>query len=905
MSNQRPDPQALLARVQAEEARAARGRLKIFFGAAPGVGKTYAMLAEARALRAAGREVLVGVVETHGRAETEALLADLEVLPRQAVAYRGVELREFDLDAALERRPALLLVDELAHTNAPGARHSKRWQDVQELLAAGVSVFTTLNVQHLESLNDVVAQITGVVVRETVPDSLVEQADEIELVDLPPEELLERLRAGKVYLPQQAEQAGRHFFRKGNLIALRELALRRTAERVDAQMEHYRRDQAIAEPWPAHDRLLVWLDLGPLGPRLVRAARRMAGRLRSDWIVAYVEQPDHARQPEPARDQLTQTLRLAQQLGAEVVTLSGASPSEALLAYARTRNVAKILVGKSQRPRWRELVFGSPVDELIRHSGVIDVYVISGEADEQPPAPSLALEPSSPARAYVWAAAVVVCCTLLAELAHPTFELTNLVMFYLLGVLLVALRIGRGPAIVASVLSVASFDFFFVQPYLTFVVSDSQYLLTFAVMLSVALVISTLTTRLRQQAEGAIAREQRTAALYRLSRELAAVRSIEQVLAAVVQMVSETFGSAVVLLLPVREGRLQPWGTATGWWGSQISEPMVFAPDARDRGVAQWVYERGELAGLGTSTLPSAGGVYVPLRAAHGTVGVLGLKPRVGRQRLTPEQQALLDAFASQTALAIERIRLVQEAQAAQIQAETERTRAVLFSSVSHDLRTPLATISGAAATLSDDSEQLAPPERRELAQMIADQAGRLTRLVRNLMELARLESGALPLRTEPQAMEEVVGAALTRLEGPLGERPVELDLPDSLPLVPLDAVLFEQVLINLIENALRYTPADSPIALSARAEADSLTLSVADRGPGIPAGDEERVFEKFYRAPGATADGGVGLGLAICRAIVSAHGGRIWASSLPSGGAQFQIRLPLNRAALDDETML
>lgn len=900
MSDQRPDPQALLARVQAEEARAARGRLKIFFGAAPGVGKTYAMLSEARALRAAGQDVLVGVAETHGRAETEALLDGLELLPRRSVGHRGVALRELDLERALERRPGLLLLDELAHTNAPGARHAKRWQDVQDLLAAGVSVFTTLNVQHLESLSDVVAQITGVVVRETVPDSLVEQADEIELVDLPPEELLERLRAGKVYLPQQAEQAGRHFFRKGNLIALRELALRRTAEYVDAQMERERRDRAIAEPWPAHERLLVWLEPGPLGPRLVRAARRLAGRLHSAWIVAYVEQPEHARLPEPARDQLTQTLRLAAQLGAEVVTLSGARPAEALLAYARTRNASKILVGTPPRPRWRALLAGSPVDELIRGSGVIDVYVISGGADERAPQAAPALEPSSPARAYTWAALVVLACTLLAELAHPTFELTNLVMLYLLGVLLVALRLGRGPAILASLLSVASFDFFFVQPYLTFAVSDTQYLLTFAVMLSVALVISTLTARLRQQAHSAIAREQRTAALYRLSRELAAVRSMEQVLAAVVRIVSETFGSAVVLLLPVRAGRLQPWGSAAGWWGAQISEPMVFAPEAADRGVAQWVYERGEPAGLGTSTLPSAGAVYVPLRAAHGTVGVLGLRPRVGRQRLTPEQQALLDAFASQTALAIERIRLVQEAQSAQIQAETERSRAALFGSVSHDLRTPLATISGAANTLSADGDTLGAAERRELAALIAGEAGRLTRLMRNLLELARLESAALPLRGEPHALEEVVGAALTRLEGPLGQRPLELDLPDDLPPLPLDAVLFEQVLINLLENALRYTPADSPLRIGARADDAGVTLSVADRGPGIPPGDEERVFDKFYRAPGAGGDGGVGLGLAICRAIVAAHGGRIWAEPRPGGGALFQIALPLRESTAD-----
>jgi two-component system sensor histidine kinase KdpD len=660
MSEQRPDPDALLARVQAEEAQQARGKLKIFFGAAAGVGKTYAMLEAAHARRADGVDVVVGWVDTHGRAETEALLQGLEVLPRRPLAYRGATMDEFDLDAALARRPALLLVDELAHTNVPGSRHAKRWQDVAELLEAGIDVYTTVNVQHLETLNDVVAQITGVIVRETVPDSMLERADEVELVDLPPDDLLQRLREGKVYVPRQIERAIQNFFQKGNLIALRELALRRMADRVDDQMQVYRRTHDIVETWPTTERLLVCVSPSPLAARLVRAARRMAARLRAEWLVVYVETPAHLRLPEADRDRVVQTLRLAQQLGAETVTLSGQKVSEELLTYARTRNVAKIVVGKPKVWRWRDRIFGSVVDELVWGSDEIDVYVLSGEADTLRPQVVHMLERHSDWPAYGRGLTVVVLCTVLAWLVSPLFGEPNLIMIYLLGVVAVARRSGRGPAILASVLSVVAFDFFFVPPYLTFAVSDVEYLVTFAVMLLVALIISTLTVRLQQQAEAAGQRERRTAALYAMSRDLANRRDTNSLLAAATRHISEVFESQVMLLLPDADGHLQTRGISAE---RDATEPRTLALDAKELGVAQWVYEHQQMAGLGTATLPGTEALYVPLIAVRGVVGVLGIRPDLPRRLLTLEQVHLLETFASQTALAIERAMLAEEAQ--------------------------------------------------------------------------------------------------------------------------------------------------------------------------------------------------------------------------------------------------
>ncbi len=878
----RPDPEALLARVKAEEARQRRGKLKIFLGAAAGVGKTYAMLEAAREQKADGVDVLVGYVETHGRAETDALLVGLELLPPRMVDYRGTALREFDLDGALARRPALILVDELAHTNAPGSRHAKRWQDVVELLDAGINVYTTMNVQHLETLNDVVAKITGVVVRETVPDSVFEQADEVELIDLPPDELLERFKDGKVYMPEQAEEAVKNFFRKGNLIALRELALRRTAERVDAQMRVYMHEHAIGKSWPTAERLLVCISPGPESARLVRAGRRMADRLGAPWIAAYVETPAQLRLPPEVRDRVTQTLRLAEQLGAETVRLPGEKMSEAILAFAHDRNVTKIVVGKPRRRLWTRILIGSIVDALVQGSGDVDIYVISAERE-----PGVPLGPvgrramPSDWAPYGWAMAVIALASGAAWLTLPFFELANLVMVYLLGIVVVATRYGRGPSLVASILSVAALDFFFVPPVFTFAVTDVRYLFTFVVMLVVGLVTSSLAARIRMQAEAARQREQRTAALYAMSRELASTRGLNELLAIAVRHISEVFRSQIVVLLPGVGGEsLVPWGSGQ------------FTLDSNELGVSKWVHEHHQPAGLGTATLPGASALYLPLQAPRGPVGVLGIRPADRHALDAPDQLHQLETFSNQTALAIERANLADEAQQAQVRIETERLRNSLLSSVSHDLRTPLATIKGAATTILENGSKLDARTRQELLESVREEADRLNRLVQNLLEMTRLESGALQLRKEWHPLEEVIGAALSRLGKQLADRRVDTHVPTDLPLVPIDDVLIEQVLVNLLDNAIKYTPTSSPIRILATSTDEAVTVEVADHGPGLPRGEEDKVFEKFYR--GLPGGRGAGLGLAISQGIVKAHGGHIWAQNLPEGGVAFLFTLPL-----------
>ncbi len=886
MTERRPDPDALLARAKEEEARASRGRLKLFFGAAAGVGKTYAMLEAACEQRANGVDVVVGYVETHGRAETEALLEGLEILPPRPVVHHGATLKEFDLDAALSRRPTLILVDELAHTNAPGSRHAKRWQDVLELLDAGINVYTTVNVQHVESLNDVVAKITGIVVRETVPDSVLERADEVELVDLPPEDLLQRFKEGKVYMPAQAEQAVRNFFRKGNLIALRELALRCTAERVDAQMRVYMREHAIETIWPAAERLLVCVSASPYSTRLIRTAKRMAERLGGQWIAAYVETPAQLRLPPEARDRVVHVLRLAEQLGAEIVTLSGERMSEEILAFAHARNVTKIIVGKPARPLWKRILIGSIVDALVEGSGDIDIYVTTGEREDAAPiAPVRRRAIPTDWPAYGRATAVVALATGVAWLMVPFFELSNLIMAYLLGIVVVAMRHGRGASLLASVLSVAAFDFFFVPPYFTFAVSDVRYIFTFAVMLVVGLVISGLTARIRAQASAARHREQRTDALYAMSRELASTRGVDELLTIAVRHISEVFRSQLVVVLPDAGGGLAPWK------GGQ------YEMDANELGVSRWVYEHRQRAGLGTSTLPGASALYLPLIASRGPVGVLGVRPADRHSLDAPEQLRQLETFANQTALAIERALQADETQEARVRMETERLRNSLLSSVSHDLTTPLAAITAAVNAILGDGSRLDAQARRELLESVREEAERLNRLVQNLLEMTRLESGALQLKKEWHPLEEVVGAALTRLGKRLAGRRVTTRVPPDLPLVPIDKVLIEQVLVNLLDNAVKHTPPGSPINILTTATDQAVTVEVADRGPGLPPGEEHKVFEKFYRAePG---DGrGTGLGLSICRGIVRAHGGRIWAQNLPEGGVAFLFTLPFTEAS-------
>lgn len=882
MEERRPDPDLLLAQVRQEEERARQGRLKIFFGAAPGVGKTYAMLEAAQQRRAEGIDVVVGLAETHGRRETEVLLEGLEVLPRRRVEYHGTTLAEFDLDAALARRAALLLVDELAHTNAPDSRHRKRWQDVFELLAAGIDVYTTLNVQHLESLNDVVAQITGVVVRETLPDSVLDRADEIELVDLPPEELLQRLKEGKVYVAELIERARENFFRRGNLLALRELALRRTADRVDEQMQSYRRGKRVHAVWPAAERILVCVGANPRSIRLIRAAKRMAAALRADWIAANVEAPAKVRPSESDLKQLAEHMRLAESLGAETVTLTGHRASEEILTYARTRNVTKIIIGKPTHARWKDKLFGSVLDEVVRGSGDIDVYVITGDTGEPVPRPAGKAAPVPwEARDWLLSLGSVAACTGMAALMFPYFALVDLAMVYLLGVVFTASRASKGAAFVATLLSVAAFDFFFVPPYYTFAVSDIRYFVTFVVMFVVGFVISRLTLRVREQADAARLRERRTAALYNLSRELVRERGTEQLAALAIKHIGEVVSSQVAVLVPDERGNLV----------IPVTGPDTFALDQREMSVARWAFDHRQRAGLGTDTLPGARALYLPLVASARTVGVLGVLPRRPAGAFTQEQIHVLESFANQIAMALERASLAEEAQRALLKAETETLRNTLLSSISHDLRTPLAAITGASTTLLQREVALDPSSRQELVHTIYEEAEHLNRIIRNLLDMTRLESGAITVKKEWQSLEEIVGVVLNRLGDKLRKHPLATKLPEDLPLVPFDPLLLEQVLMNLLENAVKYTPEGTPLELSAAVKGTDVLVELADRGPGIRPGEEERIFEKFVR--GDARDGGVGLGLTICRAIITAHGGRIWAENRPGGGAVFRFTLP------------
>ncbi len=881
MEERRPSPDELLDRVRRESERSREGQLKIFFGAAPGVGKTYAMLEAARQKRAEGLDIVVGLVETHGRKETEALLIGLETLPRRNVEYRGAVLKEFDLDNALLRKPAVILVDELAHTNAPGSRHKKRWKDIYELLGAGISVYTTVNVQHLESLNDVVSQITGVNVRETVPDFLLDRADEIELIDLPPDDLLQRLREGKVYLPEQAAAAIENFFRKGNLIALRELALRRTAERVDEQMQVYRQDKGIKDIWPAGERILVCVGHNPRSIRLIHAARRLAAGLRAEWIAVHVEAPSRVRTSEQDIKQLADHMRLAESLGAEIVTLSGQRMSEEILTYARGRNVTRIIIGKPTHPRWKDKLFGSPLDEIVRGSGDIDVYVISGDVAER----HAHREPAERTHIWrrsewAWSVVTVAACTVVARLLFPYFERLDIAMVYLLGVVFAASRTGKWPSLFTALLSVAAFDYFFVTPYYTFAVSDVRYFITFTVMFVVSFVISRLTLRVRQQAEAARLRERRTAALYNLSRDLVRERGVMRLSEIARKHIGEVFDSQVAILLPDDQNRL----------AAPTSGTFAFTPGQQELSVAQWVYEHRQPAGLGSDTLPGAKALYLPLIASGGVIGVIGILPKSAQDGFEPEQFHYLEAFANQTAIAIERSFLGEAAQRALLKAETESLRNTLLSSISHDLRTPLSAITGAATTLLQRDVMLDTDSRLDLVKTIQEEAEHLNRIIKNVLDMTRLESGAIQVNKEWQSLEEIVGVVLNRLGDRLNDHPVTVKLAGNLPLIPFDGLLIEQVLVNLFDNAIKYTPKGTPLELSASESFYTVTVELADRGPGIPLGEEERIFEKFVRGRGVA--GGVGLGLAICRTIINAHGGKIWAENREGGGAVFRFTL-------------
>lgn len=890
MDDSRPNPDALLEQVAAAESAARRGKLKIFFGYAAGVGKTYAMLQAAQRERAAGVDVVVGYVEPHGRAETEALLEGLEQLPPLRIPYRGVELLEFNLDAALARRPKLILVDELAHTNAEGCRHAKRWQDVQELLEAGIDVLSTLNVQHIESLNDVIAQVTGVVVHERLPDSVVEQADDLELVDITPELLVDRLKAGKVYIPAQAERAIRHFFQKANLVALRELSFRQAAARLHKEVDWQRRLRADNAPWATSDRVLVCIGPSPTTVRVIRTAKRLATALDAEWVAVSVDTGRPGSDSPEVRERIANHLRLVDQLGGDTHTLVGSDVSGTILDWARRQNVTKIVVGKTAENWWRRHVRGSVVDRLLRDCGDIDVYVIHGDREVEPAKRRPSSRPRTPWTNYVPTAVVVVTCTLIGWLFHVlTLAEANIVMQYLLGVALVAARFGRGPALAAAFASVLLFDFFFVPPYLTFAVSDTEYVITFLIMLVIGFLISTLTARLQAQVRAAAVREHRTAALYRLTRSLSQISGTDFLVHLAGQQLTEIFHGDVVIYLNESSGKVTPRFGAASEIAKHAVNPLV----------AHWVSEHAQAAGAGTETLPNATALFVPLNGSQRTLGALGVRCDDLIQYRDPEQYRLLETCAGVIAQALERDQIALEAHEAKMQTEAERLRNSLLSAVSHDLRTPLAAIAGASSTLVAEQESLPLETRKELAESIFAETDRLNRLVANLLDMTRLEGGVMTVNKEWQSLEEIIGVVLRRLAGRLAEHSVKTALPVDLPLVPCDDVLIQQVLMNLLENAVKYSPPGSAIEISAYAAGRNVIVAVADEGRGITPGDEQRVFDKFYRVDPGGTPGGVGLGLAICRGILELHGGRIWAENRPTGqGAIFRFSLPANVSA-------
>ncbi|MBN3115571.1 two-component system sensor histidine kinase KdbD [Pectobacterium brasiliense] len=902
--DRRPDPDSLLAQVGAPP----RGKLKIFFGACAGVGKTYAMLQEAQRLRAQGLDILVGVVETHGRSETAALLDGLPLLPLKHFRHHGRHTVEFDLDAALARCPALILIDELAHSNVNGSRHPKRWQDVQELLDAGIDVFTTVNVQHLESLNDVVGGVTGIRVRETVPDPIFDQASEVILVDLPPDDLRQRLNEGKVYLPLQAERAVENFFRKGNLIALRELALRRMADRVDDQMRAMRAGKGREQVWHTRDAILLCIGHGTGNEKLVRTAARLAARLGSAWHAVYVETPRLHRLPEPQRRAILRALKLAQDLGAETVTLSEPDEELAVLRYAREHNLGKIVIGRHVEQRfgwWWRTRFA---ERLGRLGPDLDLVVVAVQDD----APATPIK-TPDARGIVekWrmqlfgcGLATLLCAfiTLLASWSPFTMlEPVNLVMIYLLAVVIVALFFGRWPSVFAAVINVASFDLFFILPRGTFAVSDAQYLVTFAVMLGVGLLVGNLTAGVRYQARVARYREQRVRHLYEMSKALNRSLSSADIVEASQHFLSTTFQARIAVLLADSLHHTSPELAQPTRDGQQL---IV------DRAIARWSFDHRAPAGAGTSTLPGVSYQILPLATTQQIFGVLAIEPNNARQLMIPEQQRLLETFTVLIANALERLHLMQSTENARLDAEREQLRNSLLAALSHDLRTPLTVLFGQAEILTLNLASEGSPYAQQ-ANQIRQHILNTTRLVNNLLDMARIQSDGFNLRKEWQTPEELIGSALQQLESALAKNTIQVNLPDEMVLVYCDAGLMERVFINLLENALKYAGEQATIAISASViptsliaentasqpdtQESALEIIVQDNGPGIEPGQESMIFDKFSRGHKESSIPGVGLGLAICRAIVEIHGGRIWATNAESGGAAFHFTLPLS----------
>ncbi len=851
-----------------------RGRLKIYLGMAAGVGKTYAMLSEARAERERGVDVVIGYVESHGRKETENLIQGIERLDPRQTEHKGVALSEFDIDEAIRRKPALILVDELAHTNVPGSRHSKRWQDIEELLSCGINVYTAVNIQHVESLRDVVASITGVYVKETVPDAFIDRADDIELVDLPPQELHQRLRDGKVYIQEKIEQAIGGFFKKGNLLALRELALRHMAERVDEDLRRVKDLQALAERWHTREQILVCIAPNRMAPRIVREAKRLSSSLHARWYAVTVEDTRSSSLSDRDQEYLDYAIRLAESLGAEIHRLGGDDVVEEVVRFAREHNVTTIVVGKPVRPRWRELLSGSVVDALIRTSGDIDVLVITGA--EEPSSSLIVRRPAEKPtfKGLLYAAAIVAVCTLVGYSMVDRFDLANIVMVYFLGVVVTSATLSKREALAVTVVSVALFDFCFVHPRGTFAVRDAQYIITFVIMLGVSLLINSLTQKLRQQSENAALRERNTAALYDLSRRMAAMQNLSDMAKLVADAAGASIGAEVAVLVPEGASSMSPIATTRG----NIEE------DPHEIGVSRWVIDNSRMAGRTTDTLSGSRGLHIPLTGSIGTLGTMVVDLK-GIDSIDPYRMQFLDSLANQLASGVERATLAEASHQAALRIETEAMRNDLLSAVSHDLRTPLAAIEGAASILASAPES--SHKSRELANTVYEQSERMSKLIRNLLDMTRVQ-GEIDLNLDWHALDELLSSAILRTET-LFANPVRvLSMPEHL-VVRVDGVLIEQVLVNLLENAARYAGREANVAMSVKLAGDRYRIEVSDDGPGIPAEDLGKVFERFYRK----GSSGFGLGLAICKAAVEAHSGFISAINNESGGATIRIELP------------
>lgn len=881
--HKRPDPAALLHQIEEDEQRKNRGKLKIFFGSSAGAGKTYAMLLEARRRRAEGIDVIAGIIETHQRPETKQILEGLPELPRLEVDHRGVKVSEFDLDAALKRKPAILLVDELAHTNAPGCRHPKRWQDVEELLEAGIDVYTTLNVQHLESLNDVVESITGIPVRETIPDSFFDEADDIILVDTPPDELLNRLKEGKVYIaPGANDRAMQNFFKKTNLLSLRELALRRTAEYVDVDTDEQRRREGISTPNIAGDRIMVCIGPDQFAAKLVRTGKRLANALKAPWIVVYVETPDAPDLNPRLRQNVQQALQSAERNGASIITLQGTRVGEELVEYAHSKGITKIIIGKSVRSFWKRLAYHNLAEFVLSRSGDIDVYVVTT------PAASVLSHsfnrkkewklPSIKIHDYIFSVLVVAVCTGLGHLLRSTLTNSDIIMVYLIGTMTTAAWLGRWPAILYSLLSVTCFNYFFVEPIYTFNVYDRSYWLTFMVMFFASFVISSQAAKLREQMLFSRRRERETQLFYSLTKQLAAAQDERSMARDLENCIAEALQSETNIWFPDDGGKLV------------MHKGSIVEDQVKEASAARWCFDHQELAGLGTNTMPSAMHFYLPVIGTKSVLGVLGVMPRSGHEAYLPDQVIMLKTFAGLLASALERLRSAEVAEKTNLLIEKEKLRNILLSSVSHDLRSPLAAIIGAADTL------LHKETDNRLLGSIRKEAARLSKIINNLLDITRIEGGYLQLNMQPYYPAEIIGTAIDACRVLMKEHKLSLHVNEGMPLMKMDGTLISQVIQNLLENAVNHTPAGTKVDIRADLVNGDLRIAVSDDGPGIPAGQEKEIFNKFATFSRGDKPKGTGLGLAICQAIVTAHKGHIWAENKPEGGARFIVELPLSR---------